>query len=104
MPKINLSIPHELTQEEAQTRIQKLIADTREHYGGQLSDVHETWNGNTCDLGWKSMGMGMSATLTVNEHDVAVDGSMPMAFMAFKGRMEQLVRSRVGDALAPTAS
>jgi hypothetical protein len=104
MPKVNLSVPHSLGQAEAQGRVQKLITDTRAQFGGQLSDVHETWNANVCDLSWKSMGMGMSATVTVNEGDVAVDGSMPMAFMAFKGKMEGLVRGRLSDALAAPTS
>jgi len=102
MPKVNLSVPHELGQDEARERIKHLLADVREKYGHQVSDIREEWNGNSCDLGWKSMGMGMSATIQVNPSDVTVDGNMPMAFMAFKGKMESLVRDHVTQALAPT--
>jgi hypothetical protein len=102
MPKVSLTVPHELGQDEARDRIQHLLADVREKYGKQVSDIREEWNGNSCDLAWKSMGMGMSATIQINPSDVSVDGNMPMAFMAFKGKMEQLVRERVTQALAPT--
>jgi hypothetical protein len=101
MPKVNISVPHELSQAEARSRVEHLVTDVREKYGHQLSDVHENWNGDSCELGWKSMGMGMSATLQVNPSDVTVDGTMPMAFMAFKGKMEQLVRDRLTQALGP---
>ena len=101
MPKVNLSVPHELGQEEATARIKHLLTEVREKYGNQVSDIHEDWNGSSCDLAWKSMGMGMSANIQVNASDVTVDGTMPMAFMAFKGKMESLVRDRVTQALAP---
>lgn len=101
MPKVSLTVPHELGEDEARNRIQQLLADVREKYGRQVSDIREEWNGNSCDLGWKSMGMGMSATIQIHPSDVSVDGNMPMAFMAFKGKMEQLVRDRVTQALAP---
>jgi hypothetical protein len=104
MPKVNLSVPHDLGQEEATARIKNLLTEVREKYGSQVSDIHEDWNGNTCDLGWKSMGMGMSAKIQVNAADVTVDGTMPMAFMAFKGKMESLVRDRVTQALAPATA
>jgi len=102
MPKVSLTVPHELGEDEARKRIQQLLVDVREKYGRQVSDIREEWNGNSCDLGWKSMGMGMTATIQVHPSDVTVDGNMPMAFMAFKGKMEQLVRERVTQALAPT--
>ncbi|MFL5761863.1 MAG: polyhydroxyalkanoic acid system family protein [Thermomicrobiales bacterium] len=101
MPKVSLTVQHELGEDEARNRIQHLLADVREKYGRQVSDIREEWNGNSCDLGWKSMGMGMSATIQIHPSDVSVDGNMPMAFMAFKGKMEQLVRDRVTQALAP---
>jgi hypothetical protein len=104
VPKVNITVPHGLGQEQAKSRVEHLLADTLDKYGKQLSDVREQWNGNTCDLGWKSMGMGMSATVQVNPSDVAVEGSMPMAFMAFKGKMEQLVRDRLTTALAPESA
>lgn len=100
MPKVVLTVPHELGQSTAQTRVANLVTDVRAKYGGQLTDVREEWNGNTCELGWKSMGMGMTATLVVNDADVMVDGTMPMAFMAFKGKMEGIVRDRLTQALA----
>jgi Putative polyhydroxyalkanoic acid system protein (PHA_gran_rgn) len=101
MPKVVLTVPHELGQAGAQTRVVGLITDVLAKYGSQLSDVHQEWNGNTCNLGWKSMGMGMTAVLVVNDADVSVDGTMPMAFMAFKGKMEGIVRDRLTAALAP---
>jgi hypothetical protein len=104
MPKMNMSVPHQLGQDEALGRIQHLIADVREQHGNQLSDVHETWSGTTCDLGWKSMGMGMSATVQVNPSDVTIDSNMPMAFTMFKGKVEEIVRDRVTQALAPATA
>lgn len=101
MPKVNMVIPHELSQDEARARMEHLLADVRAKYGHQVSDIREDWNGNSCDLGWKSMGMGMSTNIQVNPSDVTIDGTMPMAFMAFKGKIEQLVRDRVIQALAP---
>jgi Putative polyhydroxyalkanoic acid system protein (PHA_gran_rgn) len=103
MPKTTIVVPHQLPPEEALRRVKALLADVQQEHGGQLSDVHQEWNGNEGRLSWKSMGKGMTANLSVKPSEVEVVANLPIAFTMFKGKLEGLVRDQLSRALSPTA-
>jgi hypothetical protein len=103
MPKSTIVVPHQLSSDEALKRVKALLADVQQKHAGQLSDVHEEWNGNDCQLSWKSMGMGMTANLSVKPSEVEAVANLPMAFTMFKGKLESLVKEQLSHALSPTA-
>ena len=47
MPKIELNIPHELTQSEASNRIQHFLPQLKSQHSDKIKDLEEFWNGNT---------------------------------------------------------
>lgn len=98
MPKIKLSLPHQLSPDEARTRISKLLADTRSKFGDQLSDVQETWNGNTDTFSFRALGFSVDGRLEVQPGEVSVDMNLPWAALPFKGRIESEIR-RHGEQL-----
>jgi len=103
MPKSTIVVPHQLSSDEAVKRVKALLADVQQKHGSQLSDVHEEWNGNDAQLSWKSMGMGVSANLSVKPSEVEVVANLPMAFTMFKGKVESLVKEQLSQALSPAA-
>jgi hypothetical protein len=47
MPKMSVTVPHQLGQAEALTRVQTMIGGLKRQYGDQISDLHEQWTGRT---------------------------------------------------------
>ncbi|HZM03750.1 MAG TPA: polyhydroxyalkanoic acid system family protein [Candidatus Saccharimonadales bacterium] len=100
MPKIKLSVPHQLGQDEAKKRISKLIADTREQFGGKVSDVEESWNGHTETFRFRAMGFAVEGELKVQPADVLINVDLPFAALPFKGMVENEIVKHAKELLA----
>ena len=99
MPSIEMSIPHKLTQEEAQRRIQELLPKMKSDFGGQVKDLREEWNGNTGKFSFTAMGFSVSGTLTVNDSSVDLDGDLPFAATLFKGKIKSVIEEKAQQIL-----
>jgi hypothetical protein len=94
MANFDMSIPHNLPQEEALKRIQNLLTETRKEHGDKISDLTEKWNGNTGEFSFKAMGFAISGTLIVNENTISLDAELPFAASLFKGKIQELITER----------
>jgi hypothetical protein len=92
MPKINVDVPHALGQAEALTRIQGMLDQLKAQYGGQVSDLQESWNGPNGEFAMKAMGFDVSGRIRVGDNSVELDGSLPLMATPFKGQIEQRLR------------
>jgi len=95
-----MSVPHRLSQEEAKSRISKLIADTRDKFGHQVSDVEESWTGHTDMFSFRAMGFSIDGRLDVALAEVSIDINVPWAALPFKGRIESEILKQAGQLLA----
>jgi len=100
MPKINLSIPHQLSQEEAKSRISRLMAEGRTQASDRISDVVETWTGYVATFSFRVRGFSVAGKLEVQPGQVVVDLNLPWAALPFKGRIEEELRQRARQLLA----
>ena len=99
MPKIELNIPHELSQAEALTRIQNFLAELKAEHTDQIKDLEESWNGNTGIFSFKISGFKVSGTLQVGEDFVLITGELPFAALLFKGQIENSIREKAMELL-----
>jgi predicted lipid carrier protein YhbT len=90
---ISLSLPHNLTQDEARSRIQKAIADARRTHGAKLSSVEEKWTGNHLDFRLTAMGQTVSGRMDVQAKDVKLEVDLPMILAMFAGRFQKQVEA-----------
>lgn len=100
MPKIKLSVPHQLGQDEAKNRIAKLIADSRVKFGNSVSDVQETWAGNVDTFSFRAMGFAVDGQLNVQPAAVDIELNFPWAAAPFKGRIESEIVKHAKELLA----
>lgn len=100
MPKINLSVPHQLSQDEAKERISRLIAEGRAQAADQVSDVVENWSGYVDTLSFRARGFAVQGRIEVHPARVAVEMHLPFAAFPFKSRIEQELRERAERLLA----
>jgi hypothetical protein len=100
MPKINLSVPHRLGQEEAKKRVTNLIAETRAQFGAHVTDVTEAWTGCVDSFSFRAMGFLVAGKLEVQAAQVLIDIDLPFAALPFKGRVESEIRAHAEHLLA----
>lgn len=100
MPKVEMSVPHNLGQAEALKRIQGVIAQMKDEHGDQVSDLTESWNGPVGTFSMKAMGFAISGMTTVTDTSVDFVGNVPMMAMMFKGQIEEIVKERAAKLLA----
>lgn len=99
MPKLNLTIPHQLGRQQATERIHHFIEQLREDYGDQVSNLSQSWNGNALDFGFHAYGLAIQGTMTVNDEHLQLDGNLPTAAFLFKGKIESAIRKELSKLL-----
>ncbi|MBC7826791.1 MAG: polyhydroxyalkanoic acid system family protein [Chitinophagaceae bacterium] len=100
MPSLEMSIPHNLSQQEAKRRIQELLPKMKSDYADQIKDLHEEWKDNTGKFSFSIMGFAVSGTLNVNESTVDLDGNLPFAATFFKGKIKSVIQEKAQEILA----
>lgn len=92
MPKINLEIPHQHSAEDARSKLERFTESLPKE---QVSDLEQTWNGNTLSFSFKTFGIKIGGDLTAAEQKLLVDIDLPFSAMMFKGKIESEVRKQL---------
>jgi putative polyhydroxyalkanoate system protein len=88
---LRLSVPHNLTQEQARARIQSGITKLRQQYGNKASAISETWTQDHLDFELTAMGQQVRGQLDVHAQDVALQLELPWMLGMLAGRIEKEV-------------
>jgi hypothetical protein len=100
MPTLNISVPHQLTQDEALRRIQDTIAQAKIQYAGKVTISEENWSGYAGTFTASGSGQTVSGSIAVNPSDVTIQSSLPFAAILFKGRIQSGVRDKLTTILS----
>ena len=100
MPAFNAEVPHQLGQEEAVSRLKGFVERVQEHYKDQVSEMSGEWTDNTLDFALKTYGFKISGKLQVEEDRARLDGQLPFAAVAFKGKIQQSIAKELERALS----
>ncbi len=100
MAALNLSVPHNLGQAEAQVRLERLLDNIRRQHAAELNDVRGGWTANVLEIELDIRGIGISGRMIVEETHIHVSGPLPLAALFFRGRIEQTIREEIERALA----
>ena len=100
MAALNLSVPHNLGQAEAQARRERFLEDIRLRHAAELNDVRGGWTANILEIELDIRGIGVSGRMIVEETHVHVSGPLPLAALFFRGLIEQTIRGELERALA----
>jgi hypothetical protein len=100
MPKIHLSVPHALGEEEAKKRVVNLLADSRAQFGGHISDITEAWTGCVDSFSFRALGFSVTGKLEVQAIQLVIDIDLPFAALPFKGRVESEILTHARQLLA----
>ncbi len=92
MPKINLEIPHQLTAEEARSRLERFTESLPKD---QVSDLEQNWNENTLTFGFKTFGIKIGGDITTENEKLLVCVDLPFSAMMFKGKIETEMKKQL---------
>jgi hypothetical protein len=101
VPNLTISIPHQLTREEAKRRIQEQLDQTRRQFSGVLGQVEERWEHYTLDLTVASAGQNITARALVEERTVEVAVALPWMLALLAGRVRGEIERRGCQLLQP---
>jgi hypothetical protein len=96
---MNVEVPHQLTAEQAKSRLERKAEFLQSRFGDQVKDMSQSWDGNVLSFGFKTMGMRIDGTVGVEEDRVVVNGDLPFAAMMFKGKIENELRQQLEQIL-----
>jgi hypothetical protein len=99
MPKLAVSVPHTLSQEEATRRIQERVNLARETFQERVQDLEEHWDGNRLAFRFTTFGFPIQGEVASEPAEVQVNADLPLAAMMFKGMIEQQVREELSRVL-----
>jgi len=100
MSKMKVSVPHNLTIDDAKQRLENFIGILKQEYGSNLDNVKEDWNGNQGTFSFKAMGMPIEGNIYVESREVNIEGNLPMAAIPFKGKIESTIQDQLRTLLS----
>jgi hypothetical protein len=103
MADLNISIPHELSKEEALSRIKNLLTNLKKEQAQVISNVHEKWEGEKGKFQFSAKGFDLAGLIQVNENSVDIDAELPFALSFFKGMIKNVIQDRANSLLAKDA-
>jgi hypothetical protein len=100
MAKFTIVVPHGLSQEEAQRRVQSLLGEVKNQFSDQIGKLREEWVGNRGEFSFEAMGYPVAGALTVGVFDIRFSGNVPFTISLFRGQIESAIRERAKTLLA----
>jgi hypothetical protein len=97
---MSMTVPHQLSQEEALRRIKSLLDGVKAEHPERFSDLQESWSENGGEFSAKIMGMDVSGRLTVTPSEVQLSGNIPFAALPFRGQIEETIQEQAEVLLA----
>jgi len=95
MPKFGVTVPHKLTKEEARSRLERFAELLQSKYEGKVTDLQQSWEGDTLKFSAKTFGIQLKGGIAVNDNDLKLDGDLPFAAMMFKGKIESDIKEQL---------
>jgi putative polyhydroxyalkanoate system protein len=101
MPKFGVRVPHQLSQQEARSRLERFAERLQQKLEGQVSDLQQAWEGDTLRFQFKTYGIQIKGTIAATENELNLDGELPFSAMMFRGKIEDGIREQLERIVAP---
>ncbi len=88
MPQLNFDVPNPLGQARALQLILQFMPQVQERFKDMVKDVEQTVVGNQVNFSFRTMGMSITGTTTVDDQKVNVKMDLPFAALMIKGKIQ----------------
>ena len=88
MASFRTEVSHQLGKEPATDRLKTFLDQVGERYKDQVSHLDGEWNDNVLTFALTTFGFKIDGVLTVEEEVATLEGKLPFAALAFRGKIE----------------
>ncbi len=99
MPAFKAEVAHSLGQAEAIARLKDFLDRISQRYKDQVSHLEGQWDDNILTFSLTTYGFTLTGTLTVEEESARVEGQLPFAAVAFRGKIEKSIAEEIEQEL-----
>ena len=99
MPSFSAEIAHQLGQEQAIQRLKLFLEKVQEKYKDQVSNLEGQWTDHVLKFSFSTFGFSIKGSIEALEEEVKLEGSLPFAAVAFRGKIEQSIREQLEKVL-----
>ncbi|MDR2172443.1 MAG: polyhydroxyalkanoic acid system family protein [Planctomycetaceae bacterium] len=100
MPKLDITFPHNLDQNEATKRLQVKEAEIKEKHIYTVTDLQETWTTpNTMEFSFKIYGFSLNGSVQSLDKAVNISLDLPFAAMLLRGTIESEIKKELAQIL-----
>jgi hypothetical protein len=100
MPAFQVNVPHGLGKEKATERLKVFLQKVADRYKDQVSKMEGNWVDNILNFAMTTYGFTISGKLTVEDSAARIEGKLPFAALAFKGKIEKTIAEELQKQLA----
>ena len=95
MPAFSTLVSHALSRDEAAGKLKAFIENVRREQGHKVQNLRGQWRESTLEFAFTAYGMAIQGTMVVEEAEVRVAGTLPLAAALFRGQIEQTIRGEL---------
>jgi putative polyhydroxyalkanoate system protein len=99
MPSFNTEVSHSLGKEQARQRLESFLDRAAQVYKDQIGELTGEWSGDTLNFKMTTYGIAINGNLAVEEETVRIQGQLPFAAVAFRGKIEKGFAKEIERAL-----
>lgn len=99
MPRLSFSVPHALGVPEAVLRLRTRADSIRAAYQSQVTDLVESWDGDSMSCRFRVLGQAVEGALTVVPGEVRIVMDLPLVAMMFRAAIEARAREEIANLL-----
>ncbi|MDR2761516.1 MAG: polyhydroxyalkanoic acid system family protein [Planctomycetaceae bacterium] len=100
MPKLDITFPHNLNQDEATKRLKIKEAEIKEKHIYTVTNLQETWtSSNAMEFSFKIYGFSLKGSVESLEQAVQIIIDLPVAAMLLRGTIESEIKKELSQVL-----
>lgn len=96
---MNISVPHNLSQEEALNRVKGLLNKLKEEQAGRFTNLSEDWRDNGGNFQITIQGFDLGGEIAVTPSAVDINAKLPFALSLFQGAIKQTITGKLNELL-----
>jgi putative polyhydroxyalkanoate system protein len=100
MPKFGVKVPHQLTRDEARSRLERFVEMLEQKFGDQVKDLQQSWDGDTLNFKFRTYGIQLDGGIAVADNELNLSGDLPFPAMMFRGKIESAIREQLEKLVA----
>ena len=100
MPSFKTEVTHKQGKEQAVEKLRSFLDGVAEQYKDQVSKLDGNWSDNVLDFSLTTFGFSITGKLTVEDETAQLEGQLPFAALAFRGKIEKGIAAELERALA----